>query len=162
MRRKQLRTAVTGTIMNVAGLLVAPVSGVAALGSQMSPKSHAADPLTRRELEVATLIARERSDREIAKELVVALPIAERHVAKRPRQARLQFTNAGRRVGGPIEAVMPMHDNLAQRYVPVPVAPGGGTAAHVLPLDGAGMFPRGAIQPDPRETLSQGQTPGER
>jgi non-specific serine/threonine protein kinase len=38
-------------------------------------------PLTPRELEVATLIARGRSNREIGKELVIAVSTAERHVA---------------------------------------------------------------------------------
>jgi non-specific serine/threonine protein kinase len=37
--------------------------------------------LTRRELEVASLIARGRSNREIAEELVIAVSTAERHVA---------------------------------------------------------------------------------
>jgi non-specific serine/threonine protein kinase len=39
------------------------------------------EPLSRRELEVANLIARGRTNREIAEELVIALSTAERHVA---------------------------------------------------------------------------------
>jgi non-specific serine/threonine protein kinase len=45
------------------------------------PGPHGDEPLTPRELEVATLISRGRSNREIADELVIAVSTAERHVA---------------------------------------------------------------------------------
>ena len=46
-----------------------------------SRKSAESQPLTHRELELATLIARGRSNREIAQQLVIAISTAERHVA---------------------------------------------------------------------------------
>jgi DNA-binding NarL/FixJ family response regulator len=48
------------------------------LASTTSAKS---EPLTPREFEIATLIARGHSNREIAQQLVIAISTAERHVA---------------------------------------------------------------------------------
>jgi len=50
-------------------------------GMLASRKSAESQPLTKRELEVATLIARGHSNREIALQLVIAISTAERHVA---------------------------------------------------------------------------------
>jgi predicted ATPase/DNA-binding CsgD family transcriptional regulator len=65
-----------------AGRALAPAAAVAEAMAFLQPGSQTTgNTLTHRELEVARLIGRGRSNREIADELVIAVPTAERHVA---------------------------------------------------------------------------------
>jgi predicted ATPase/class 3 adenylate cyclase/DNA-binding CsgD family transcriptional regulator len=64
--------------LNDAISLVLPRTATGTLASTTSANSQ---PLTRRESEIAALIARGRTNREIAKQLVIAISTAERHVA---------------------------------------------------------------------------------
>jgi DNA-binding NarL/FixJ family response regulator len=65
----------------IAEALAVVRSARVALASQGPTGTHNDDPLTPRELEVATLIARGRNNREIAQDLIIAPSTAERHVA---------------------------------------------------------------------------------
>jgi non-specific serine/threonine protein kinase len=71
-RELSVSEAVAATLPITSSLPSAPTS---------APKLRADAALTPRELEVTSLIARGRSNREIAEELVIAVSTAERHVA---------------------------------------------------------------------------------